>query len=203
MFSAQSLADEAFYEFPECDVVLFLISPVHSNSVLLCESEPRHQNVFSGNIVMLRGPVIAGWELPLSDTQTVSPLQKDADQGPSACLKDVSPSRACICTDISLQGIWILGIWFSSKTSWVVDASLLTVLHGEVGTPGLSCHKDPSPMQGVVDSPWAILPLSSAQAVSARTGLMGRGQCSSDSRLCSSSMLLTAGSLSSLVHWGR
>lgn len=158
MFSAQSLADEAFYEFPECDVVLFLISPVHSNSVLLCESEPRHQNVFSGNIVMLRGPVIAGWELPLSDTQTVSPLQKDADQGPSACLKDVSPSRACICRDISLQGIWILGIWFISKTSWVVDASLLTVLHGEVGTPGLSCHKDPSPMQGVVDSPWAILP---------------------------------------------
>lgn len=54
---------------------------------------------------MLRGSVIADWELSLSDTQTVSPLQKDADQGPSACLKDMPPSRACVCTDIFLEGV--------------------------------------------------------------------------------------------------
>lgn len=72
---------------------------------LLCEIEPRHWNMFLGNITVgLRGPVVADWGLPLTDTQAMSPLQKDVDRGLPAGLTGLSSSRACICTDKSLQG---------------------------------------------------------------------------------------------------
>lgn len=49
---------------------------------MLREIEPRHWNMFLGNITVgLRGPVVTDWGLPLTDTQAMSPLRKGVDRG--------------------------------------------------------------------------------------------------------------------------
>lgn len=42
----------------------------------------------------------------------------------------IFPSKACICTDKSVQGWWSVVIWFSSKIYWVVDTIFCSALSG-------------------------------------------------------------------------
>lgn len=99
---------------------------------------------------MLRGPVITHWDFPFADLSLVamSLLKNYTDQGPSG-LTDIFPSKACIGTDKSLQGIWSMVICFSSQNYWVVD----TILHSALNE-WRRTSSPPLPQGHLTDAGW-------------------------------------------------
>lgn len=124
---------------------------------LLCEIEPRHWNMFLGNITVgLRGPVVADWGLPLTDTQATSPLQKDVDRGLPAGLTGHPAGLALVqINPYKEHEAWRYGL-VQRFLVWETPASSQCCM-GEAGAPVPGCHGDTSLMQRAEDSPRSML----------------------------------------------